>query len=72
MWGTAEDSNRRDDGEQREDDETESVDDHRSEFPIGNHLRLFVVLLDFIRDEPEFLEDQLELSLSTETGLVER
>lgn len=51
MWCRQQDGHGSDDGEDREDDEAEPVDDHGSELPVVDQLHFFFVLLHAICDK---------------------
>lgn len=55
---------RGDDGEQRENEETDAIDDHGGELPVGDQIVLVFFLLQFGCDEAQFTYDRLQVSLS--------
>lgn len=46
---------------QREDDQTEPIHDHGSEFPIANQVLLLVPFLHAARDELQLLQDKVQV-----------
>lgn len=57
----------RDHSEQREDDEAQAVHYHGGELPVVRHFRRLVLLAQLVRDDPQLLEDERELSVRSET-----
>jgi len=57
------DSNRSNDGEEREDEEANPVHDHGGKFPIGDQIILVLPLLKLGRDKAQFPDDSLQVSL---------
>ncbi len=53
-----------DDGEQRENDETDAVDDHGGELPVQHHLVLLLFPLDPRRDVAQLADNGLQVPLS--------
>ena len=68
--GRQEDRDGRDDGERREGDQAEAVDDHGRELPVADDLLLLVVNLHPVGDELELLEDALKLSVGAGRAAV--
>lgn len=58
-----------DDGEQREDDEAEPVDDHGGELPVVRHLGRLVLLAQLVGDDAQLLEDEGELAVRPQAGV---
>lgn len=58
-----------DDGEQREDDEAEPVDDHGGELPVIRHLGRLVLLAQLVGDDAQLLEDEGELAVRPQAGV---
>lgn len=59
MWRGQQHRHSGNDGEDREDDEAKSVDNHGSKFPVVYHLHLLVVFLHSVRDELQLPQNGL-------------
>lgn len=58
-----------DDGEQREDDEAEPIDDHGGELPVVRHFGRLVLLAQLVGDDAQLLEDEGELAVRPQAGV---
>ena len=65
-----EDGDGGDDGEGREGDQAEPVDDHGSKLPVADDLLLLVVKLHPVHDELELLQDALQLPVGARRASV--
>ena len=64
MRSTEQHSQNGDDGEERENDETDAVDDHGGELPVEHHLVLLLFPLDPRRDVAQLADNGLQVPLS--------
>ena len=55
---------RGDDGEHGEDEETDAIDHHRGEFPVGNQIVFILFLFQLGSDEAQLADDGLQVPLS--------
>lgn len=61
---------RRDDREQGEYDKAQSVDHHRRELPVARHVGGLVLLPQLVGDEADLLQDEGQLVVGAEAGVV--
>lgn len=71
MWSREENRNRCNDGEEREEDQANAVNDHGSKFPVVAHARILLVCPNLFSDDTQLLEDTGQFAVGAET-VVER